>query len=80
MYNRLRQNEKILVDDTLSLLIAIRTKLLSQSAEIVPIDAEIERLCMITDTFMLKDKFDDGVAVAFRVDTVLYWTNKSYYL
>ena len=52
MYNRLRQNEKLLVDDTLSLLIAIRTKLVSQSTEIVQIDAEIARLCKQNDMYV----------------------------
>ncbi len=57
MYNRLRQNEKLLVDDTLSLLVSIRTKLVSQSNEIVQIDAEIAKLCKQNDMYIqLKNK------------------------
>ena len=41
-----------MVDDTLSLLIAIRTKLVSQSTEIVQIDAEIARLCKQNDMYV----------------------------
>ena len=52
MYNRMRQNEKILIDDTLSLLVAIRTKLVSQSNEIVQIDAEIAKLCTQNDMYV----------------------------
>ena len=52
MYNRLKQNEKLLVDDTLSLLTAIRTKLISQSAEVTEIDSEIAKLCKQNDMYV----------------------------
>ncbi len=52
MYNRMRQNEKRLIDDTLSLLVAIRTRLVSQSGEIVQIDAEISKLCKQNDMYV----------------------------
>ena len=45
MYNRLRQYETLLVDNTLTQLIDIRTKLVSGSQEIAEIDAEIAKLC-----------------------------------
>ena len=48
----MRQNEKVLIDDTLSLLVAIRTKLVSQSNEIVQIDAEIAKLCTQNDMYV----------------------------
>ena len=52
MYNRLKQNEKLLVDDTLSLLTTIRTKLISQSAEVTEIDSEIAKLCKQNDMYV----------------------------
>ena len=51
MYNRLRQYETLLVDNTLTQLIDIRTKLVSGSQEIAQIDAEIAKLCSQNDMY-----------------------------
>ena len=51
MYNRLRQYETLLVDNTLSQLIDIREKLVSGRQEIVQIDAEIAKLCSQNDMY-----------------------------
>ena len=51
MYNRLRQYETVLVDHTLSQLIAIREKLISGRQEITQIDAEISKLCTQNDMY-----------------------------
>ena len=51
MYNRLRQYETLLVDNTLTQLIDIRTKLVSGSQEIAEIDAEIAKLCSQNDMY-----------------------------
>ena len=51
MYNRLRQYETLLVDNTLTQLIDIRTRLVSGSQEIAEIDAEIAKLCSQNDMY-----------------------------
>lgn len=51
MYNRLRQYETLLVDNTLTQLIDIRTKFVSGSQEIAEIDAEIAKLCSQNDMY-----------------------------
>lgn len=51
MYNRLRQYETLLVDNTLTQLIDIRTKLVSGSQEIAEIDAEIAKLYSQNDMY-----------------------------
>lgn len=51
MYNRLRQYENMLIDNTLSQLINIRSKLVSGSKEIAEIDSEIASLCTQNDMY-----------------------------
>jgi len=51
MYNRLRQHETLLIDNTLAQLIDIRAKLISGTQEVIQIDAEIARLCSQNDMY-----------------------------
>lgn len=51
MYNRLRQYETLLIDNTLSQLINIRSNLVSGSKEIAEIDSEIASLCTQNDMY-----------------------------
>ena len=44
MYNILRQNEKVLIDDTISQLVFLRNKLTAGNREIAEIDAEIMKV------------------------------------
>lgn len=52
MYNRLRQYEAVLVDSTLAKLCGARERLISESAEISQIDAEIAKLCSQNDIYV----------------------------
>lgn len=45
MYNRLRQNEKVLLDETITQLQNLKTKLTKQNSQISEIDGEIASLC-----------------------------------
>ena len=52
MYNRLRQYEQIVIDETLAKLIQVRTRLMSNSSEIAQIDAEIAKLCSQSEMYV----------------------------
>ena len=52
MYNRLRQYETVLLDNTLSQLIDIRTKLVSKNKDIAEIDSEVAKLCSQNEMFV----------------------------